>query len=123
MEQVEVTRVWCEAEGAVLLRRGEASARRLADLHELPTAADVGLTEHAAQRGRELARRKRGITRFQITETIFAYDADRAARERLSSRPNLHWIALGDLDRITLSGPHRRWATEILASRAPGQRA
>ncbi len=123
MEQVEVTRVWCEAEGALLLRRGEASARRLADLHELPTAADVGLTERAAQRGRELARRKRGITRFQITETIFAYDADRASREQLSSRPNLHWIALDDLDRITLSGPHRRWATEILASRAPGQRA
>jgi hypothetical protein len=43
IEKKTVPRAWCERDGALLLRRGEAGAKRLADLHELPTAADLGL--------------------------------------------------------------------------------
>lgn len=113
MEKRHVTRVWCVRQDALLLHRAPASARRLASLHELPTAAQAGLADRAAARGRLLATRRRGITRYQITETIHLLPAPRAA-----ARPerDLVWIPLAALEEIALSGPHRRWVQEILAA-------
>ena len=54
IEQRSVTRVWCEHGGKLLLRRGHAQAKRLAGLHELPEAADLGLilpTKNQSLRG------------------------------------------------------------------------
>ncbi len=110
IEVVTVTRVWTVRRGALLLHRASAKARRLAGQHELPTAAHLGLTETFAGRGRLLARKKRAITRFQITELIYA-----AAAPRGKIAAELVWVPLADLASITLSGPHRRWVTEILA--------
>jgi A/G-specific adenine glycosylase len=112
MEQRSVTRVWCERDGALLLHRAAAAAKRLAHQHELPTAAQAGLDETQARKGVLVAKRKRGITRFQITETIYA---TRPPSGKLP--PELVWAPLTNLDELTLSGPHRRWITEILAQR------
>ncbi len=110
MEQRAVTRVWCERAGALLLHCAAAGARRFANIHELPTAEHLGLTSAAAARGKLLAKKRRGITRFQITESIYAAPAPRG---KLPA--DLVWIPVGELENITLSGPHRRWVAEILA--------
>jgi A/G-specific adenine glycosylase len=116
-ERRSVVRVWCERDGAVLLHRNPATQRRLADLHELPTAQQAGLDPDGASSGPLVARRHRTITRFRIVESIHAAPGPRG---RLG--PGLVWIRLGDLADVALSGPHRRWTTQILAARAPEER-
>ncbi len=108
-----MTRVWCERNGALLLHRAQAGARRLAGQHELPTAEQAGLTAAAAARGRLLARKRRAITRFQIVESIHA------ARSPRRLPPDLVWAPLAQLDSLVLSGPHRRWIGELLRPAAP----
>ncbi len=112
IEQRTVARVWCERDGALLLHRAATTARRLADLHELPTAEHLGLATTAFQPADLLATKRRSITRFQIVESIYSM---RFPRAKLS--PELIWIPLAQLHEITLSGPHRRWISEILADR------
>ena len=112
MEQLAVTRVWCERRDSLLLHLSAKGARRLANLHELPTPEQAGLVEATVARGQLLSEQRRAITRFQITETIFAAPAPRG---KLPS--GLVWVPLTALDTVTLSGPHRRWVKEILAHR------
>ncbi|MDB6126850.1 MAG: HhH-GPD family protein [Verrucomicrobia bacterium] len=112
IEQLAVTRVWCERDGALLLHLTAAGARRFANMHELPTADQAGLDEHKVARAKLLAKKRRGITRFQITESIYSPPAPRG---KLPA--GLAWVPLAHLEKITLSGPHRRWVEEILARR------
>jgi A/G-specific adenine glycosylase len=114
IEQRAITRVWCEYRGALLLHRAAATASRFANIHELPLPGHAGLSETAARRGKLLAKNRRGITRFQITESIHR---TAIAGRRPQLAPELVWVPLGKLAAITLSGPHRRWITEILAKR------
>jgi A/G-specific adenine glycosylase len=116
-EHRSVIRVWCERAGAVLLHRNAPGARRLADLHELPTAAQAGMDPARASKGPLVARRSRSITRFRIVESIHA-----ARGPRGDPGGALVWVRLGDLGSISLSGPHRRWTTQILAQRGAGPR-
>lgn len=110
MEQVAVTRVWAERDGALLLHLTGGDARRFANMHELPTTDQAGLDESAVTRGTLLAKKRRGITRYQITESIY-----RAAAPGGKLRPGLVWVPLPEIDTITLSGPHRRWIRELSA--------
>jgi A/G-specific adenine glycosylase len=112
MEQRAVTRVWCERDGALLLHRAAAGARRFANIHELPTPEQAGLDSATTARGELLAKKRRGITRFQITESIFASTLPRG---KLPAE--LVWVPLAEIDSLTLSGPHRRWVGEILLRR------
>jgi A/G-specific adenine glycosylase len=114
MEQRTVTRVWCEREGSLLLHCSGATARRFANMHELPLPEHAGIDPAHASRGELLAKRRRGITRFQITESIHAATPP-AIRQKLA--PEMVWVPFSQLDAITLSGPHRRWVGEILAAR------
>jgi A/G-specific adenine glycosylase len=111
LERREVTRVWAVRGGKLLLHRGAVGARRLAGMHELPTADQAGLDARDLAGAREVARRKRGITRFVITETIVAPPN----ATRLKAGGELFWVPLDQLGEVVLSGPHRRWITEILA--------
>ncbi len=112
---VAVTRVWCVHRGRLLLHRADAGARRLAAQHELPTAEQAGLSVDRAAKGELLAQRKRGITKYRITESIHRVDAKIVAG---ATREGLVWVPLKELDEITLSGPHRRWVGEILEAHA-----
>ena len=114
MEQRSVTRVWCEHQGTLLLHRSAAGARRFANNHELPTAEQAALDPTKVARGELLAKKRRGITRFQITESIYA-----AAAPRRPLPAELVWVSLAELATLTLSGPHRRWVAEIAAKRNP----
>jgi A/G-specific adenine glycosylase len=111
-ERLSVVRVWCERGGAVLLHRNGSGARRLADLHELPTACQAGLDPARACAGPLIARKARGITRFRVLESIHS-----ARPPPGRPGPGLVWVRIGDLGSIAMSGPHRRWTTQILLAR------
>ncbi|MBM3874289.1 MAG: A/G-specific adenine glycosylase [Verrucomicrobia bacterium] len=72
IEKKEITRVWCVRGGALLLHKTAATSRRLANVHELPAAEHLALAAEHVRRAPLLATRRRGITRFAITETIHA---------------------------------------------------
>lgn len=111
----EVVRVWCVRDDALLLHRHHNRSKRLAGLHEIPSADQLGLAAASVARGRLLARKRRAITRYRITELIY--------EGRGSSLPpvaggELVWVPLKELARCTLSGPHRRWVGEIIGRRS-----
>ncbi|MFT3782265.1 MAG: A/G-specific adenine glycosylase [Nibricoccus sp.] len=118
IEQVSVTRVWCESEGRLLLHRAHASAKRLANQHELPKAADLGLEEKAFAKEEALAVRRRSITRYAITEVIFKHTLTSRQFAAVKTNPELVWVPLDELSSITLSGPHRRWIGELLSAKS-----
>lgn len=111
LEDRTVVRVWCRRAGALLLHRSPEGARRLARVHELPSAEQAGLTEDKVREGTLLARKRRGITRYRITEFIHEVPA-----KTLPARGDegLVWVPAEELDALTLSGPHRRWVRELL---------
>ena len=119
IEQLAVTRAWIHHDGKLLLHRAAEGAKRFANMHELPSHTDLGLDEATLLATPLLARKKRGITRYQISESIHAFSPDVPTRRRLEKNPALHWVPVNDLDTITLSGPHRRWITELLAKFSP----
>jgi len=112
IEQKSVTRIWCEHRGQLLLRRGHAKAKRLAGLHELPEASDLGVKPAAKSL---LAVKRRAITRFQITESIYSVKPTGPLLKHIATNEALEWVPLKQLDQVTLSGPHRRWIGELLA--------
>jgi A/G-specific adenine glycosylase len=107
----QVTRLWCRRGDALLLHRAPASARRLAGQHELPSAEHLNLTAHAFPSDALLATKRRSITRFQIQESIYVFELPKA---KLPAE--LVWVPVQSLDRLTLSGPHRRWIGELLSA-------
>lgn len=115
IERLSETRLWCEHHGALLLHRIHRSARRLASLHELPRAADLGLDDQCFNGQHPLAVRRRSITRYAITESIYQATAQKLIE---TANKDLVWAPLDQLDSLTLSGPHRRWIREILRDRA-----
>lgn len=108
LENVAVTRAWCVHRERLLLHRIPAHARRLAGQCELPSTEQIAIPEGAPL----VAVKKRGITRYRITETIKRIEPPDALPD------SLEWVALGDLTRVTLSGPHRRWIAQLLPSPA-----
>jgi A/G-specific adenine glycosylase len=111
-ERRSVVRVWCERRGSVLLHRNAPGARRMAGLHELPTAQQAGLDPAAVSAGPLVARRSRAITRFRIVESIHSVEGPPG-----DLGPGLVWVPLDGLAEVALSGPHRRWTTQILSTR------
>jgi A/G-specific adenine glycosylase len=114
-ERKFVIRTFCLDRGRLLLRRGHATAKRLAGLHELPEATDLGLQPAAMSL---LATQRRAITRFRITESIYAVKPTAALRKRIAQDKSLEWVPLRRLDRVTLSGPHKRWIAELRPPRS-----
>jgi A/G-specific adenine glycosylase len=115
IEQRAVNRVWCLHKGKLLLHRTAGDSRRLANLHELPTGEHVGLTESAFVDAKLIAKKKRGITRFAITESIYSVTPSMIGTTA-SLGTGLVWVPTDEIASLTLSGPHRRWVTELLSS-------
>jgi len=113
IEQKTVIRILVRDRGRLLLRRSSATAQRLAGLYELPEAGDLGVRPDAKTL---LATKRRAITRFQITEQIHAMPLDAVLRKHIAANEALEWVPVDELARVTLSGPHKRWLAELLAS-------
>lgn len=111
VEKVEVVRVWVERDGKLLLGRARSNARRLANLCELPTAEILGWSPAQVRDLGELQlRKKRSITRFSITESIYKV----STAEVDPTDPTLFWAPFDQIEQLTFSGPHRRWIPLLL---------
>jgi len=113
-----VDRIWCLERGKILLHRRPKESRRMARLHELPTAEQLGIRLESLI-NRPFVTRKRSITRYRITEIIhFPKSLDRG--QKAEARKNdCRWVSMKQLDKVTLSGPHRKWVVEILKEGIP----
>lgn len=116
IEQRAVSRLWCQLQGKLLLHRTAGDARRLANLHELPSLEHAGLDQSFCSGATPIVTKKRGITRFAITESIYVVEATKLPFGAVT-RTGMVWVTLEELNSITLSGPHRRWVTELLSSK------
>ena len=116
--KVEVNRLWIIRKGKLLLHRIPDDAKQLAGQYELPKVTQFA---KPPKLGKILAIKSRGITNKRIKETIYLPQTVNSITES----PELHWMALDQLDGITLSGPHRRWINELIdqagAQIHPGQ--
>jgi A/G-specific adenine glycosylase len=110
LQQVEIDRIWLINEGKLLLHRIPDTAKQLASQYELPATTHVTTK---SKLGTALATKTRGITNKRIKETIYPL---KTFPSDLQPNTELHWVALDQLDSITLSGPHRRWTKELLAN-------
>lgn len=118
-EAVLVTRLWCLRDGRLLLRRAGSGYGRLADLHELPDIVALGIDpNNPPAKLRLLTRKKRSITRFRITEEIHLLP-ESLPPPMVNEKSGLVWVPLDELENAALSGPHRRWIRELLATGQP----
>ncbi|MFA5266173.1 MAG: A/G-specific adenine glycosylase [Opitutaceae bacterium] len=117
IEHKEVLRIWCVSRKRLLLHKAGAGSRRLAHQHELPTAEQAGIPAERVSSAPLLARKRRGITRYRITESIHRIPAPSGKLPE-----ELSWVPISSLGSITLSGPHRRWVEEILAAKPQPKR-
>ena len=115
IEQIEIDRVWIVNDGKLLLHRIPEDAKQLAGQYELPATTHFPTKPKL---GKVLATKTRGITNKRIKETIYPLKSQPSVLSpqisALKSQSALHWIAIDQLDSITLSGPHRRWVKELL---------
>ena len=110
IEPMFVIRTFCLDRGRLLLHRSHAKAKRLAGLLELPETSALGVKPNG---GEIIATKRRSITRHRITETIRRTKLTSALRQKIARSDSLVWVPLKQLDRHTLSGPHRRWISEL----------
>ncbi len=109
-EEVTVNRAWISGKKGVLLHKIPADAKRMKGLHELPDLSQLGL---ATPRRAPTLTRKRGITKYRITERIHSIPASKLPK----TLPDNHvWVAPDTVADLPFSGPHRRWITELLKS-------
>jgi A/G-specific adenine glycosylase len=110
-EHVEVTRFWVVHDEHLLLHQNAADAKQLAGQFELPSAEHVDL---AKSKTKALLTKTRGITHRRIKERIYRANTTPALDKTIQSTESLTWVPFDKIERITLSGPHRRWVREIL---------
>lgn len=109
-EEITVERAWIQCEKGVLLYKIPADAKRMKGLHELP---DLTALSIEPPKSKPIAIRKRGITRYRITERIHKVPASKLS----SNLPKDHiWASSDEVADLPFSGPHRRWITELLAT-------
>ncbi|MEM7790296.1 MAG: A/G-specific adenine glycosylase [Verrucomicrobiota bacterium] len=109
-EQIEVQRAWVLRDDSILLQRIAQDAGQLAGQYELPVLNLIA----AKPPEKPIITKTRSITHRRIREHIYAIKPSSAHRRNLSENPSLHWVDLGKLEAITLSGPHRRWVKELI---------
>jgi len=108
-ESIELTRVWILGEHGLLLHKIPDSAKRMKGLHELPDPRDLSIKVEAGSRA--IATKKRGITRYRITEKIHEVSAHALPNPLPAGHA---WHDPAQLQQVPMSGPHRRWISELL---------
>lgn len=107
-EEVTVNRAWISSPKGILLYKIPADAKRMKGLHELP---DLEQLKIDVPETKPILTRKRGITKYRITERIHTIPANRLP----SKLPKNHiWVAPENIADLPFSGPHRRWVTELM---------
>lgn len=112
IEKVTKNRIWVIDRNKVLLHKIPSGAKRLANMYELPEAELTGQSFSEDQLWKV---KKRGISNQRFEESIYIIPTITAdMRERTKVDEALHWVGIGELKELTLSGPHRKWINELL---------
>ena len=107
---VELSRAWCVRSGRLLLHLHGLGGRSATSFLELPTFEQARISRAP---GRLLAVKRRRIGNTEFTESIHEAEAP----GRIPAASVLEWVPLERLGEVSLSGPHRRWIGQLLASR------
>ena len=107
-------RAWVIENQRVLLHRANKESRRLTHILELPPLKLLDLTEDfLSESGQSpLKTKRRGISNSLVIEPIWEIQ-----KMPPINHPDLEWHPLGELSKVTLSGPHKRWIQEMLSDR------
>ncbi len=112
VKKVQIDRAFIRfRDGSVLFAKPHASARRLRELLEFPRWENV-FPDNAPPAENLLLEGRRGIASESILERIYAGTLSRIPKN--STAAEFVKVPAGDLERITLSGPHRKWLRQIL---------
>jgi A/G-specific adenine glycosylase len=93
------------ADGCVLVRRYGAKAKRLGGMCELPTAESLQWEVQASPKHQA----KRTIGTVTYTEKLYQVSLTKVLQKKVQQDAELLWIALTELEQVSLSGPHRQW--------------
>ncbi len=111
MLRTELTRLWIERDGALLLHRKAATSRRLANQCELPDATSL---PSAIVDRTPLAIKRRTIVNQIFVESIHRASLPKNAPDAAKNPgAGFIWATPARLAQLTLSGPHRRWVEEL----------
>jgi len=114
LTQAKVKRLWVERNGALLLHRMPAGSRRLAKVCELPNATAL---HNAVIERKPFTVKRRTITTQTFVESIHRATFPPGAMDPAETNPGeFLWATPKRLERLTLSGPHRRWINALRQS-------
>lgn len=102
----KIKRYWITRNNALLLQRTKVGASRLAGMYELPK----DIESEIKNKKKLLAKKRRTIGQTDYEESIFQFSL------RLNcnlDKYSLQWMPWDELQKITISGPHRKWIEEI----------
>ena len=109
-----IHRAWIIQDACLLLHRAKGNCKRLANMLELPRLDHLDESaEKLSDKGLSpITTKQRGISNSRIKEPIWKLE-----KNCNLNHPELEWVALNDLDEVTLSGPHKRWIRELIKDR------
>lgn len=105
-----VLRLWCVREGCLLLERYAPTAKRLANLCELPELEPEDLLPD----GSTLDTIKRGISNERIEEVLIAIPGLDPSLLKPKIGSSWIWADTDALAQLPLSGPHGKWIPKLL---------
>lgn len=105
--QRSVARLWLVKDDKVLIHIYPKDAVRLAGMAELPELPQNPGIE-------PILTRSRGISSERIRESIFALSPDHPLVDGCIKDSCTKWIPIEELDRLSLSGPHKKWIAQLI---------
>ena len=98
-------------EGDVLLHKKPEAEKRLANIHEFPRVEEIPMKKPETA---IIFKGSRGIANQRFEERFYEIELTERLLDRIQTKPDLKWISPNNLEKITLSGPHRKWLPKIL---------
>lgn len=109
--RISVQRLFVRNENSILLFKTPHQNTRLANIYELP---NTNLFDEGIDLLHPCSIKKRSLSNERITEKLYQLEPSPTLQKKIKASSDLHWIHLSNLDKVTLSGPHRRWVNELL---------
>lgn len=104
--QRSVARLWLVKDDKILIHVYPKDSVRLAGMAELPELPQNPGIE-------PILTRSRGISSERIRESIFALNPDHPLVAGCINDSSSKWIPIAELDRLSLSGPHKKWIAQL----------
>lgn len=105
--RVELNRAWIESGSRILLHRINDSSSSLQGLYEIPLVESVSAA--TPLQPEPFAEENRAIGNRRITEKFFLYQIE----HHWQPPADFIWTDHTEIEKITLSGPHRKWVRKF----------